>query len=546
MKKLAITISGAVSLGAFEAGVMYEILRALKQHNNDPRTTADQKIVIDVLTGASAGGMTAAIAAQKLLFDAGALDDVSHNAFYLPWVVDINLAGLLALNFDEPASASILSSQLVESIASEFLTDRYLETPPAAQPHPAAAPQLYLGLALSNLNGVDYSIPLITGDTFVYTKFQDQFSALLSNGPADDKLDRWEPIRQAAVACGAFPFAFQVKELQRDLKTDYPDAASFPQTHGKFAYTDGGLFNNEPLGMAKNLVDKLDPSHLSHDSRYYLFVAPDLRGSAVDSEFNAQNATLLSVAERVVSGVFNQSRYQDWVQVETVNHAVAELDGHVRKIVEQIKGRTLMAASLAHANGPLLEAIYPDLSARNGALARLEAQYSDEVKELVDAGIDRAEAEEFIKFIAVLEASMGVQNYDKMSVYAITAGKTELAGSALYAFGGFFNENYRQHDYAVGRLMAQQFIAEQNDKSAETKSLGPIYYTPDPNHKPVPDPAYGKVTLDSMPRNERKILKDQVQGRIDDLLQELKVNWLERRIASYFVIADKLNALFGL
>jgi hypothetical protein len=32
-KRLAITISGAVSLGSYEAGVLFEVLRALKENN---------------------------------------------------------------------------------------------------------------------------------------------------------------------------------------------------------------------------------------------------------------------------------------------------------------------------------------------------------------------------------------------------------------------------------------------------------------------------------------------------------------------------------
>jgi len=66
-KRLAITIAGAVSLGSYEAGVLCEVLDAINQHHDDPATAADDRIVIDVLTGASAGGMTAIILAQKLL-----------------------------------------------------------------------------------------------------------------------------------------------------------------------------------------------------------------------------------------------------------------------------------------------------------------------------------------------------------------------------------------------------------------------------------------------------------------------------------------------
>jgi hypothetical protein len=41
-KKLAITISGAVSLGSYEASVLYEVLDALCQYHNDRATTADE------------------------------------------------------------------------------------------------------------------------------------------------------------------------------------------------------------------------------------------------------------------------------------------------------------------------------------------------------------------------------------------------------------------------------------------------------------------------------------------------------------------------
>src|ERR1700743_1018397 len=99
-KRLAITISGAVSLGSYEAGVLYEIINAIGKQNLDKATTPDERIEIDVLTGASAGGMTATIAAQKLAFEADALAGPYDNCFYRPWGADISLAGLLALHGD--------------------------------------------------------------------------------------------------------------------------------------------------------------------------------------------------------------------------------------------------------------------------------------------------------------------------------------------------------------------------------------------------------------------------------------------------------------
>ncbi|MFO0210364.1 MAG: patatin-like phospholipase family protein, partial [Pseudanabaena sp.] len=80
-RKLAIAISGAVSLGSYEAGVMYEVLEAIAVHNALPENN-DKRIEIDVITGASAGGMTAGILAQKLLCDGKSLRDPYTNPLY--------------------------------------------------------------------------------------------------------------------------------------------------------------------------------------------------------------------------------------------------------------------------------------------------------------------------------------------------------------------------------------------------------------------------------------------------------------------------------
>ena len=79
-RRMAITIAGAVSLGSYEAGVLYELLEALRRHNAAAKSE-DEKIYVDVITGASAGGMTAAMAAQRLLYDAANLSDPREQCF---------------------------------------------------------------------------------------------------------------------------------------------------------------------------------------------------------------------------------------------------------------------------------------------------------------------------------------------------------------------------------------------------------------------------------------------------------------------------------
>src|SRR5580693_4290394 len=121
-KRLAITIAGAVSLGSYEAGVLYEVLDAIHQHNAADGVTDDEKILIDVMTGASAGAMTAAIVAQKMLYSANEFRDPYDNPLYNVWVKRINLGGLLetvdqTTGEVEPALRSIFSSNMVEKIA---------------------------------------------------------------------------------------------------------------------------------------------------------------------------------------------------------------------------------------------------------------------------------------------------------------------------------------------------------------------------------------------------------------------------------------------
>ena len=281
-KRLAITIAGAVSLGSYEAGVLYEIIHALGMHNADARTRDDQRIVIDVITGASAGGMTATLATQKLLFDAPVLREPYANALYDAWVKDIDLARLLRVHGDDDALKSILSSQLVVDLSKRSLTDRYAE--PAAvlrrTRHPAASEVITLGLAMSNLNGVDYG--LLTrpkGDPFVYTRYQDQWMQVFdSTDPASsDTLASWGAgTQRRGVLREHSPFALPRRRRRGGGWRDFPGPVRGRATarrSGGSTYTDGGTFDNEPLGLAKDIVDTID-KHVRTESRFYLFVAP--------------------------------------------------------------------------------------------------------------------------------------------------------------------------------------------------------------------------------------------------------------------------------
>lgn len=235
--RVAMAISGAVSLGSYEAGCVYELLNAFKEHNANPQNTP---IEIDVLTGASAGGMTAAIIAQKLLYDSDALDGEESNIGYEAWVKSVDIDGLLKVFEGDNAKTSLLSNGFIKDIANKLILNRYASAtePLQRKPHSASAEFIRLGLAMSNLNGVDYNVPVfsygaesLAQDTFTQTRHQDRFTEVL--GWHSDTLSHWETITTASRACGAFPLAFSPVKMTRHWQhDDYKerDAVKFDET----------------------------------------------------------------------------------------------------------------------------------------------------------------------------------------------------------------------------------------------------------------------------------------------------------------------------
>ncbi len=519
-KRLAITIAGAVSLGSFEAGVLFEILSALKRHNQHPDTAADERIEVDVLTGASAGGMTATIAAQRLMFDAASLDGAYQNCFYDPWVVDVNLDGLLALQRGEDPAHSIFSSNFVEDISRKYLTQRYdSNAPRAAVHHPAAANTLRLGLALSNLNGVNYSRPTYPTGSFNYTRYQDQTCALITSGSAQDTRDFWEPLRNTAVSCGAFPFAFRMKELTRH-KSEYPgaDPADFPSDPTQFLYTDGGVFQNEPLGMAKNFVDEID-EHLDVDSRLYLFVSPGIRGATADLAFTEQDANYKGAAIALAKSVFQQSRFHDWITAEGVNDQVDLFNQRAEALKNAFLTNRVSSQELGVAASQILPLFFDPKNAKQAAMQtaaeeRLRLQFYSEYAALNAASPAGAEA--WIKSILLFETAAGLGERDEMYICAITADSAELASSGVSAFLGFFDQAYRDHDYDVGRTKAQKFLGN------PPAPLKPIRWSPAEPIREI-DHTLDGLKLQNVDASKRKEFRDRLRARAHDIMEEIGV-----------------------
>jgi hypothetical protein len=541
--RIALTVAGAVSLGSYEAGVLYEVVDAIAQHNSTARE--QDKIFIDVLTGASAGGMSATVLAQKLLFEASSLANPYDNILYRAWVQDIQLQGLLTLQHDEDPSHSILSSDLVEALSTKYLCQRYsTHFLPQSEKHPASADVIRLGLALSNLNGIDYSRKVRPGGTFTYTQFQDQISATVDAN--SDLLGFWEPLRNAAVSCGAFPFAFRVKDLVRHRSEyDSPDVV-FPLPFETFTYTDGGLFQNEPLGLAKNLVDEVD-KHANNDSRFYLFIAPHVKGSTAHVNFNESKADLKATAAQLFNAVYGQAGFQDWIQAEQVNEQIYLFNRRAGQLQNALVNGEIKAPPLREAANALLPLLFasraPNAEGIDQARQRLKQQFEKEYNAIA-AGVNVGVADIWIDSILALETAADLGERDEMVIYGITASAEELAGCQLEAFVGFFEQEYRDHDYDVGRTKAQEFLQNANGFLGTPGNLPVVNYVPKPMHSINPD--LNGLALADVPRNLREAVKSRLDDRANDLLEEMNVSWPVREAIKIAFVDPHLKQLLGL
>jgi len=500
--------------------------------------------------------------AQRLLYDGTSMVQAYDNPLYNAWVSDVDIVGLLARGPTENVTHSVLSSDFVIKISDTSLLGRYKglpQSPPSPQPHPALSSdhKIQLGLALSNLNGVDYSRSTLSGGQFIYTRHEDQFVYAIDH-PSDDRLEIWERIRAMAVACGAFPVAFRAQDLLRyivEYKSSYlvrsvwgGDAAT------TFTYTDGGVFHNEPLGMAKNLVEKLPEGRLNAAQRGYLFIAPKPKKSQEvknspdpNAGFSAANADYKELAYRLAESVVGQSEFQDWSVAEGFNDQLRLLDERAAELQMLFQAGALTPALTVPVSDALLKAFYAEnkqttaasLANRAEARVQLRQQYAAEYAKLnAQSGV----ADAWLDTVLVLELAARLHEKEEMFIYDFVAEPERLASNGLLAFAGFFDRSYRKHDYDYGRMVAQQQLAKY--KAQRESVFSNLQWTPK-RIDPI-DQNLNNIQMSQVDQAKRQRVYGQICNAADDLLQELNVNVFIRKALMWFFIEGQIKKMLAL
>lgn len=258
---VGLTFYGGVSLAVFEAGIAYELVRAVQFSRQYKQREGVPDLHVDVLTGTSAGGLAAFQVAAAL---AGRDSETVLRRMIDLWINTADIETLTA----KPVENGVLDNEPLRLGAGEIL-DAALAGGNAEGPNDPLEAEMDLVLTLTNLDGLGEPVILdrvepnsrqrhaLTFPTARYVEYE-RFGAADILDPA-----KHEQLVNAAVITAGFPVAFPPTK-----KTSSYIAGADADT--EFTYVDGGLMDNRPLGVALDYIAKRPA-----EQRWFLFIDPN-------------------------------------------------------------------------------------------------------------------------------------------------------------------------------------------------------------------------------------------------------------------------------
>lgn len=449
--RIGLTMAGAISAGAYTAGVFDFLIHALAARE-EARKKAEQqgaspghRATIVAMTGASAGGMTAVLGTialgrglrptKKTTVAGGTIDCVLPD-LYSAWVEQVRMTAadgersLLSLeDLDNDGKVvSLLNATLLESIR-----DRALQVPtppPSVPPYSFVAETVHVYATVTNLRGTEYDISF-DNDSYRYRMLNhadrkhyaisglgnaSECSEWSADDPAsklaisdlnraDGPSDGWKEMGNSALATGAFPVGLAARKMAvtqadydgRKWPTDTPSGTtinpSWPSgwtpTGGNFGFVgvDGGVINNEPFELARYAIRDLSTPN---------------------------NPRAASDADRAVIMVAPFPEGYSFPQVDSLDDGVVAI----------------------------ITALFPTLIQQ----ARFK------LDELVAA----AHPEVCSRFVIA-------PRRDGSTV----PSSLDIACGLLGGFGGFLDQSFREHDFQLGQRNCQQFLKKYFQLSAD-------------------------------------------------------------------------------
>lgn len=451
--RIGLCMAGAVSAGAYTAGVMDYLIEALEEWEKRRGNAGvpSHKVTIPIMGGASAGGMTALLTASTLnntitpvpLPKPGQLlTEHPENKLYHSWVdltaVDMFPKMLDTSDIQSGKIISLLNSNFIDEIADKMIssdiagwkpTPVYFEEP------------VKVFVTLTNLEGFSY-----------YAGFNDanrksKYYMSLHNDYAcfelyDDNQNRetssgWMPLnfktaaflktaKDAAMATGAFPIGLKSRLLEREpkyvntvswLKEVFTNTPLDPLQPVKTLHVDGGMINNEPFEKVRDLLDEIFQQEYKKEN-------PDSKEEIDPFEQNCD--------------------------YNTFENTVVMIDPFPSVLNEKFDF-----------SQDLLKVIPKTLSAMTAQMRAKKIHFRKAMKE-----------QDGSRFI--ISPSRNITD-EKTKQKIELFGEKAIACGTLSGFGGFLSKEFRIHDYYLGRYNCEVFLRDYFTIPAEALEKNPIF-----------------------------------------------------------------------
>ena len=443
--RVSLTISGAVSLGAYEGGALTALLYAVRELT----AGEDPPLRLDVISGASAGSITGLLTARTLL-----QGQDPETVMAAAWVTDDSIGDLLAHGTQAPLSIDAMRQMGIS------LLD---QGQGKSSPHRQTA-GIRLSYTLACLRGFEYQLPRLGRSPVPAAAFIDTYDHVLSpdapltslTGPRGDcPLD-------AVLASGANEMGFPPYLLSRAQQWPIYQEEGIdnlpPGPNRSFWFSDGGTLDNEPLGRTLDLANEADADGLP-SRRLHLLIHPHPAAAIHDLSWAKPDVqpTFAQTAVRGLNLQRSQSIYDDLKRLEKTNTHIAWIDrlgDGLGPVLDQLPAETKEAVTSA-----LRDAI-ADM-AREADVLR--GQRSGAVNEGApgsgpEPAGDSGPGELLSRALRMASGLAGKQaaRVDVISPLLLLpeSGATSidqiLSGEVLFHFGGFLDEKMRRNDFDLG------------------------------------------------------------------------------------------------
>jgi predicted acylesterase/phospholipase RssA len=431
--RVGLTIAGAISLGAYEGGALAAFLLAAQRMQG--------AIVVDAITGASAGAITAVLAARCLVRGVDPVD-----AMVKSWVDLPALERLLGKDLMAP-----LSGQVLADSANDLLLGG-LPDGPLRQ-----AEEIRLSLTVVSLGGYEYLIRRLEKNTPVRAVTHlDWVNHTFSEGT---DVERWKAAVQAALVSGANAVGFPPKLLKRsaeDIEQMVENGIQNPPTPAGTWCTDGGTIDNEPFGRVLDLVADI----AADDPRLLLLVHPHPSSTPVASRWTdpARQPRWTPTGLRAKKLQGTQSIYEDLRKLEKTNTRLDEVQKLARKLEDAATTalRDADPAVTGRLRDALTSALRDSLAEQRERRAGLRAAIGRSAPPELIA--PPAEASLGDLLAAAVNGATGLAGKRPTTVEIVSprldpSGRPAedlLAGEKLGHFFGFLDARLRRSDFLLG------------------------------------------------------------------------------------------------